>query len=528
MSQELNFDIASWWNGLSFDGKELFNLSEDGRLVLHAGDTEKERLIAEINAENSAAMLSSLGEKYYQLQAKVAELTNEWNTSEDKLKLADKIAALRNAIKNTPALGNIDKLLAETAPWQAAIDALYEENYATRLKIAEQAEALAESTEWKEATNTFKELTEQWKAAGHTDKGRSDKLWARIEAARTAFYDRKKVHNEEHEKDMLVNLDLKLDLVEQAESLVNSSEWKKTADTFHRLTNEWKSIGHTLSKKNEELWQRFIAAKSAFFDRKREHTAHVQQEQEANVIAKTALVERAEAMQESTDWNTTAQAYAGLMDEWKKTGRVNGEKGEELWGRFMAAQDMFFGARKQHSEGVRKTHESNYNIKMELLQRAEQIKNSNLWGETTAEMNELLDKWKKAGPVAREHSNKIWEAFLAARKHFFNRKDANREQRKHYAEAQKQVRTEQAKEMVGRLMREIQEEESKLADFTEALKNITPGKKAAELKTHLENLLQEGAQKLKRLREKYDAVQQEHGHKETTEETATTEEESAE
>lgn len=527
MSQEQNFDVSSWWNEVSFDGKELFTLNDDGKLVIHAGQAGKERTIAEITADNSATVISTLGEKYYQMQARVAEVAAEWAATEDKLKMADKVSSLRNQLATTAALGNLDKLMAETEPWHAAITAITEENYAAKLKLVEQAEALAESTEWKETTNAYKELTEQWKHAGHTDKHRGDKLWARIEAAKNKFYDRKKQHHDDQEKDMLQNLDLKLDLVEQAEALAASSEWKKTADTFHRLTNEWKTIGHTLSKKNEELWQRFITAKTAFFDRKREHTAIIQQEQEVNITAKSALVEKAEALKDSTEWNNTALAYAALMEEWKKTGRVNGEKGEELWGRFLAAQDQFFNAKKQHSAGVKNMHEQNLELKMRLLDRAEQIKNSNHWGETTGEMNDLLDEWKKIGPVAREHSNRIWEQFLAARKHFFGRKDANRDQRKHYVEVQKQVRTEQAKEMVGRLLREIQEEEEKLVDFKEALNNITPGKKAAELKEHLEKLLAEGEQKLRRLREKYEAVHNEYGKKPAKEVAQTADEETA-
>jgi hypothetical protein len=510
-NQEQRFDIISWWSQVSFDGKESFTLTEDGRLVLYAGDSAKERLIAEITPENSVEMISALGEKYYQLQGKIAELAAEWATTEDKLKLADRVAQLRNQLHNTPMLGNIDQLQGETTVWDKAIQAILDEHYAAKLAIAEQAEALAESNDWKETAVVLRDITEKWKQAGHTDKHRSDKLWNRIEAARAKFNDRKQRHFEEQEKDLLHNLDLKLDLVEQAESLTTSVEWKKTSETFHRLTNEWKTIGPTLNKKNEELWQRFIAAKAAFFDRKREHSERIHVEQEQNIIAKTALVEKAEALKENTDWNNTAAAMTALMDEWKKTGRVSGEKGEELWNSFLAAQDHFFNARKAHTEGIRAAHEQNYNLKMELLQRAERIKNATNWADTTAELNELLDEWKTIGPVAREHSNRIWEAFLAARKHFFARKDANREQRKQQYESQKELRTVQAKEMVGKLLHDMQEEEDKQVDFKTALENITPGKKAEELRKHLQQLLTEGEQKIKRLKEKYAAVQAEYG-----------------
>lgn len=511
MSQDSNFDLATWWNGISFDGKDLFTLQEDGRLLLHAGKDGQERLIAEINESNADTALAPLQEKFAHLQTRVDELAPEWQAATDKLKLADKVHSLLHSLRSSAAVGNVDKLIAQVNEWETAVNAVYEENYAAKLKVAEEAEALAESTDWKETTNSFRAIIDKWKAAGHTDKSRSDKLWARIEAARTKFNDNKHKHFEEQEKDLLGNLDLKLDLVEQAESLVNSDQWKKTTETFHRLTNEWKTIGHTLNKKNEELWQRFIAAKSAFFDRKREHSERINQEQEVNAVKKAELVEKAEALKDSTDWNKTSIAFTELMEEWKKTGRVGGEKGDELWNRFTAAQDHFFTAKRAHVGEIKSMHEKNLELKRDLVQRAEKIKNSNHWGDATAEMNELLDEWKKIGPVAREYSNKIWEQFLAARKHFFARKDASRDQRRAHMDAVKAFRSAQAKEMVSKLLNDIRDEEEKLEDFKNALGNITPGKKAEELKTHLEALLADGEIKLKRLREKYEAVKEEYG-----------------
>lgn len=503
--------MSSWWNGISFDGKELFTLTDDGKLTIYADKDGKERVLAEVTADNAETVLEPLKEKFAALQTKVNELNTEWNNTEDKLKLADKVHQLKNQILSANALGNIEALATALAPAEQEIAKRYDENYAYRLKLAEEAETLAEASEWKETTNALRELVEKWKASGHTDKQRSDKLWSRIDAARTKFNERKQKYFEDQEKDLLGNLDLKLDLVEQAESLINSVEWKKTSETFHRLTNEWKTIGHTLSKKNEELWQRFIAAKSAFFDRKREHSDRIAQEQEQHFIVKSALVEKAEALKDSKEWNNTAIAYAALMEEWKKAGRVGGEKGDELWNRFLAAQDHFFTAKKRHTEEIRIMHEANLARKTELLQRAERIKNSTNWNDTTAELNELLDEWKTIGPVAREHSNKIWEEFIAARKHFFARKDANREQRKQHFEQIKTVRSVQAREMVAKLLTDIKEEEDKLVDFKSALENITPGKKADELRKHLEQLLVDGEQKIRRLKEKYDAVKDEYG-----------------
>lgn len=507
MLQEQNFDLTGWWNEQAFAGKELFKLQETGELILLAGNNIKERTIATISQENADVVVKTLLEKFTGLETKVNELELEWQAAEDKLKLADRVANIKEYIAQLNALGDFSKPAALVHDWEHTLYALSEENYAAKLKLTEQAEELAGSDQWKETSQAFREIAEKWKLCGHVDKNRNDKLWSRIEAARKAFTERKRLHNEDEEKDLLHNMDLKIDLVEQAESIAKSEDWKKTTDTYHRLTDEWKTIGHTVNKKNEELWQRFQAAKSAFFEKKREHAARIQQEQDANYVVKVALVEKAEALKDSREWNSTTQAFAALMEEWKKSGRVQHEKGEELWKRFNAAQEPFFEAKKQHFESQRAVLDNNYNLKKQLYERAEELKNSNRWGEATAEMIELLEEWKKIGPIHRSHGDKMWEDFNAARKYFFARKDANREQRKQYAESQRAVRSQQAKEVIVSLKDELKEEEEKLADFKNAIENITPGKKAAELRAHLEHLIAEGEQKVKKMREKYNQAE---------------------
>ena len=330
MSQELDANqepnsnaIITWWNEQSFDGKELFNVDESGTLTLAAAPSFniKERAIATLAPENADAVIKNLQEKFAQFHARVIETEVEWVATEDKLKMADKVGHIKDSMNQLNAVGHFDKLAQIVGGWEKVIHDLTEENYNAKLKLAEMAESLATNSDFKETALVLRDIGEQWKQTGYVDKFRNDKLWNRIEAARKTFHERKRQHHEEEEKDLLVNLDLKIDLVEQAEGIANSKEWKKTTETFHRLTEEWKRIGHTLNKKNEELWQRFLAAKSIFFERKRAHFSQIQVEQESNLIVKTALVEKAEALRESTEWNATAQAYAALMEEWKKNGQ---------------------------------------------------------------------------------------------------------------------------------------------------------------------------------------------------------------
>lgn len=523
-----HLNIISWWEQQSFPGKDLFKLDEDGTLTLSPTALVKEREIAVLTADNCDTVSKNLQDKFEEMQSRLREAEIEWIATTDKNKMADKIEQLKGLINSTIAIGDFDKAAQLVNDWESSIKKASDENIAAKRALAELAESLADSTDYKETAQAFKDITDKWRQSGFLDKSRNDMLWKRIENARKKFQDRKRGFHEEEEKDLLVTLDLKIELAEQAEALQYSEDWKAATDAYHELTDRWKSTGRTIHKRNEELWQRIIGAKNTFFERKKAHFAQIQTEQEANLITKLALVEQAEALTNSTDWSATAAALATIKEQWRSAGRVPHEKVEELTKRFNDAVEPFFEARRQHTEAIRVTQEQNYALKSELLQQAEEWKNSSRWGEATGEMNRLFDEWKAIGPVPREHNVKIWDAFIAARKHFFQRKDADRDQRKQHFDSQKAAREEQeiankkereAQEIASRKTRieqahktiaaahdEIKEEEEKLADFKNAIENITPGKKAEELRTHLAALIEESTKHLDRLKKKVGTV----------------------
>ncbi len=269
---------------------------------------------------------------------------------------------------------------------------------------------------------------------------------------------------------------------------------------------EWKKTGRTVADKNEALWQRFIGAKNVFFDRKKQHFEVIQQEQSLNIVAKEDIITRAEAIQNSTEWNKTTDEYAAMLEEWKKIGRVGADKSDELWNRFNAAKDVFFTAKKQHFETVKVSLDDNYAQKLALLKRAESLQHSTRWREATDELIELMEEWKKIGPVPRKYSDEIWEQFSAARKKFFERKDANRDHRKQQAEKYKTQKVQQASGFLRKLEDELKEEEDKLEDFKNGIQNITPGKKAEELREHLEKLIRQTEHKIEHKKEKIEEM----------------------
>lgn len=521
-SMEETNELQQWWTNTTFDGKQFCTLRDDGTLVLNATQHTPDRTISKLKMENAAFAVKALQEKFPEVEAHVKELENEWEQTAEKVKLLSKVLRLKEYLLHTNAIGNFEMLFSSVLEKENILNKIVDEHYESRLKLVQDAEEKSKNSEdWKETTQLFREVGEQWKNIGFVDKGRNDELWNRLEAARLHFYERKRAHHEEHEKEMLQNLDLKLEIAEKAEALKDSEDWKAVTEKFKELLESWKGIGRTMHDKNEELWNRFIAAKNHFFERKKIHFEQIQTEQQTNYDVKLALVEKAESLKASEDWNVTTNAFADIMEQWKNTGRVPIEKADELWNRLSEAKDHFFNAKRAHHESVRVMLDDNYAKKMALLKRAEAIKNSTQWRSATDEMNELMDEWKKTGPVPREHSNKIWDEFLGARKFFFDRKDADREQRKEYAAKQAQRRIEQKQTFIAKLEEEINEEKQKLIDFKNAIENVTPGNKEEELRAHLTKLITQCehkiAQKEKKVAEvknEYDAIVKDENHKE--------------
>lgn len=511
MTQEANNTLVAWWNTVSFPGKEQFSLNENGELILAANSSFNERTVGTFTDDSAAISFKALADKFLEVQAKVLELEAEWATAEDKLKLLGKVERTKEYLKHAHAVGDFKALYDKLSVIDNELTGLVQKNYEVRLDIVKRAEALADSEDWKEATQKFKEITDEWKATGQVDKEKSDELWARLDAAKNKFFDRKRQHSEDLEKDMLQNLDLKIELVEKAEKLAASENWKETTETFRQLMEEWKNIGKTLHDKNEELWNRFVQAKNVFYDRKKVHFESIQVEQEANQLKKEALIQQAEAIKDSTDWGPSTQAFANLFEEWKKIGKVPIEKAEQLWEHFNAAREHFFQAKRHHFENVKVALNDNYAQKMALLKRAEVLQHSKNWREATTEINELMDEWKKIGPVPREHSNEIWELFIAARKNFFARKDADRARRLEQAERQKEYKSKQAASFLHKLEQELQEEQEKLEDFKNGLENITPGLKEEELRAHLTKLIAQTEQKIAHKQQKLEEVKAQAG-----------------
>ena len=202
-------------------------------------------------------------------------------------------------------------------------------------------------------------------------------------------------------------------LAAEAEEIAeNSTEWKAAGDRIRAILEEWKQIKGIDKQTDDGLWKRYSRARDSFNRRRGSHFAELDRARAAARKKKEELVERAEAIQDSTDWGPTARAYRDLMAEWKAAGRAPREVDDQLWAKFRAAQDRFFDARNAVNDERDREFAENAKAKDALLAEYDsQIDPSQSMDKAKAKLRELQEKWEEIGFVprnqVREYESKI-------------------------------------------------------------------------------------------------------------------------
>ena len=249
-----------------------------------------------------------------------------------------------------------DRFKAATAVINKKYQAYFEgqkekfaENLQAKAALCEKVEAfaaqeIASSNEWNAISKKIEDIQKEWRSIGFASKKDNQKIYDRFRAACDAFYGRKRDFYSQYKDSMNENLDKKLAIIEKAEALKESKDWKKTTDLFIELQKEWKEIGAVPRKKSEQLWKRFRAACDAFFDAKAKE-GKADNEFYANLKAKRALIEEIQAFEGSDE-----AAMQDFAARWQAIGFVPFKEKENVakaYAEAMKAKFPSFGARPQ-------------------------------------------------------------------------------------------------------------------------------------------------------------------------------------
>jgi hypothetical protein len=235
--------------------------------------------------------------------------------------------------------------LREDAEWKRWANVDVQEELCAR------AEALLGEEDLAEAARKLRDLDARWKQAKEAPKDKAEELWNRFKTARDVVRERVDVFFAKQAEELAENLRKKEALCEKAEALAESTDWVKTADELRRLQAEWKQIGPVPRAQSRKIWNRFRRPCDRFFKHWQEHRGQRSKEWAENLAQKEALCAKAEAVKDSTDWETTADELKHLQAEWRRIGAVKRSRSEAVWRRFRKACDHFFD-RYQHRDAL--------------------------------------------------------------------------------------------------------------------------------------------------------------------------------
>ena len=196
---------------------------------------------------------------------------------------------------------------------------------------------------------------------------------------------------------------------------------EKAARELHDIQERWKQVAEAPRAQAQALWHRYRQAADPIQVKAREVFAQRAGERDANLKLKMALVERAEALADSTDWIKTADELKKLQGEWQQIGPIPRQETRTAWKRFRDACDKFFTRRNADLNERKETWTANLAKKDALCARAEELASSREWEKAAAEIRRLQAEWKTIGPVRRTKSEAIWQRFRTACDAFFER-----------------------------------------------------------------------------------------------------------
>lgn len=306
-----------------------------------------------------------------------------------------------------------------------------EENLKTRLDLIEELKALVQKEESMDKTfQEFRDIQERWRNAGQVPPARLNGLLETYHHHIENFYNYIKINKELRDLDLKHNLDTKLALCEEAEKLAQNSDIPEAFKQLQLLHARWKETGPIPKDQQEPVWERFRAASGLINENHHRFYEILKKEQEDNLTVKEDICTKAEAVANAayskiSEWNEAAKTIIDLQEEWKRSGTVPQKERNRIYNKFRTACDAFFERKREFHRKTDKERAQNLKLKIALCEKVEALKDSTEWKTTTDRIIACQREWKKIGPVAGRHSDKIWIRFRTACDAFFNNREAH-------------------------------------------------------------------------------------------------------
>lgn len=294
----------------------------------------------------------------------------------------------------------------------------FKKNLEIKTRLCESAEKLAAEEDVVSAFHQLQGLHDEYRATGPVAKEIREEIWARFKAASTVINKAHQAHFEEIRAREEENLAKKTALCDKVEAIAaepnnGSSDWEEHGKQIIDLQAEWKTIGFAPQKMNVKIFERFRMACDSFFTAKAEYYRQLKEKYSQNADKKRDIIERAKALQDSTDWKATSDKLIALQKEWKAVGSLPKKIGDQLWDEFQAVCQHFFERRNEQTAGQRSEQKQNLEKKREIIARLQELAESGT-EDIQGELKKLQQEYNAVGHVPFREKDNVYNEYHEA------------------------------------------------------------------------------------------------------------------
>ncbi len=296
-------------------------------------------------------------------------------------------------------------------------------NLEAKLELCVRAEKLAEVEIIKDAVRELNELHHEFKHLGPVPKDDKEAVWQRFKAASDAVYAKRDAYMQTLQQELHINLDSKIKLSEEVLTFIDFNsdrikEWNQKTKEILDIQKRWEIIGGLPRAKAKDVNKKFWAAFKTFFNNKNTFFKKLDEERDNNLQQKTALVQKANELKDSLDWERTTKDFINLQQRWKEIGPVPEKVREKIFKEFKEACDYFFEQRRNQQGKVENEQGDNLKKKEEICVALESHVTA---GTGTPEiLANLQEQFNAIGFVPRKDINSIRDRYQQAVERFID------------------------------------------------------------------------------------------------------------
>ncbi|MDW8302574.1 MAG: DUF349 domain-containing protein [Bacteroidia bacterium] len=476
----------------------------------HYAELEEEKLN---NAKRKSALINELRQIIYD------------GKSIDSIQRIKKIQEEFREIGPAPAGENeklqksfqalLDQVHAEVKLYYELKELDRKKNYEEKLSLCEQAEALLQEPDIKVAIQRVRILHDTWREIGPVPQQYNASIWERFKKATDAINARYEEYIEKIQKEQQENLSKKQALCQAIRTFVEginpedkNLNWKELQTKIEEFEKQWESIGHVPKEQSDTIWKEYKDALKLFQTKRKEFHKIRQQENLAIIQQKMALIEAAESLKDSTDWEKTAEILKKYQEDWKTIPLANEREHRILSEKFKAACDYFFQRRKSYYEELENQRNKNLQEKERICQEIESFLEQEPTEELTQKVKEYQKLWKTIGDVPLKYKNKIWKRFNTACDNYFDHlrsfKKKALKAKKQAEAASKETKPTLNEAKINKKLKALQQEKEQLENN---LSFFAKGKAGDSLRSTVQAQIDKLTEKIEQLKAELKAIQ---------------------